>query len=87
MPIDEVVKIFEKQITGTIVTAIYDYDVNAYLVVAPSRKSYNRGEIDFNNPYYVISKKDGGISSYNPGSDMQKFSKISRQKPIYSIRR
>ena len=84
MPIDEVVKTFEKQITGTIVTAIYDYDANVYLVVAPSRKSYNRGEIDFNNPYYVISKKDGGISSYNPDCNMSKFTAVSRTEPLYS---
>lgn len=62
--------IFKKKYPKLVITACVELP-NHWLFTALE----NPNEVDYNDPYYAVRKRDGVISSYSPFDDIDNFNK------------
>lgn len=53
------------------ITAVIDYDPHWWLLEAPEGEG-----IDYDSPYYVVNKQSGGVKTYSPMADFNKFKEV-----------
>ena len=65
MTVNEARYIFKKNNPDREIVSIWDYKGD-YMIVAPDKKL---GEFDDNDPFFIVSSKNGAISLFSPVMD------------------
>lgn len=63
---------------------MWDYDANSYLLYAKD-KNFN-GEVNYNDPYFLIDKKSGVAMRYSSMEDFDKFSSATDSRPLAHVK-
>lgn len=63
---------------------MWDYDANSYLLYTKDKNF--KGEVDYNDPYFLIDKKSGVAMRYSSMEDFDKFSAAIDSKPLAQLK-
>lgn len=61
-----------------------NYDANSYLLYAKDKNF--KGDVDYNDPYFLIDKKSGVAMRYSSMEDFDKFSAAIDSKPLVKLK-
>lgn len=83
MTTEEIIKKFKVKFPTNTVSLIVDYDAESYVVCCME----NGLSEDYNNPYYIIDKKNGEISGFSVPHNLTKFMQAADKNTIYKTGR
>lgn len=63
---------------------MWDYDANSYLFYAKDRNF--KGDVDYNDPYFLIDKKTGIAMRHSSMDDFDKFISATGSKPLAQLK-
>lgn len=63
---------------------MWNYDANSYLLYAKDKNF--KGDVDYNDPYFLIDKKTGVAMRYSSMEDFDKFISATESKPLAQLK-
>ena len=78
--VKQALKIFTKRFPELTVLRCVDYADDFYVLEAVE----DQDAIDYNSPYYALSKTDGRIMSFAPNLDLDAFFDAVENRTVYS---
>lgn len=63
---------------------MWNYDENSYLLYAKDKNF--KGDVDYNDPYFLIDKKTGIAIRHSSMEDFEKFSAATDSKPLARLK-
>jgi hypothetical protein len=63
---------------------MWNYDVNSYLLYAKDKNL--KGDVDYNDPYFLIDKKSGVAMRYSSMGDFDKFTAAIDSKQLAKLK-
>lgn len=63
---------------------MWDYDANSYLLYAKDKNF--KGDVDYNDPYFLIDKTSGIAMRHSSMEDFDKFSAAANSKPLAQLK-
>lgn len=63
---------------------MWDYDNNSYLLCAKDKNF--KGDVNYNDPYFLIDKKSGIAMRHSSMEDFDKFSVAINSKPLAQLK-
>lgn len=63
---------------------MWNYDTNSYLLYAKDNNF--KGDVDYNDPYFLIDKKSGVAMRHSSMEDLDKFSAATDSTPLAKLK-